>query len=338
METEKIPVVRLSLIAPVLSTINSDGYDPTELLAKFGWPSDASEAHELFVPAQSIYDFFEEAAVFTNDRYIGARTGQSADMENWPPLREAMKVSQSLGECLLRIIREVRHQATSIVYHLSSDGDLALLRATRTFEPKNTPYQTDAFRIAGLFEVLKAVVGKAWDPSAVTAVLTDPSVFPPEGLPAGCLVAGDSQDTAIRFPADWLLITRPGIEHVGPKLKIEASPNQMHVSIVTIVREVIERNLHDSSLKIETVAKHCGLSVHELRNSLSAAGTTFAEELRQMKIARANDLLAKTSEPIARIAAMVGFTTPANFTRAFKGWEGVLPKEYRKRMKKILDK
>jgi len=333
METQKLPLVRLSLITPVAAVIESHGCDPAELYTKFGWPEKATEAHETFVTAQSMYDFFEEAANFTNNPFLGAHAAQLIDVTSWPPLREAVAVSHTLGECLFRIVREVQFQGTSMVYHLSSDGEVAILRTTRTFEPRTTPRQMDAFGISYLMKIIKSVAGESWDPTQVTAIVTDPDKFIQEGLPTGCIVAGGSQDTSVRFPADWLLITRLGVEGDENVFRNEPQSDHLRESNVFAVREIIAGNLKNPDLKIETVAKHCGLAVHELRQSLSKQGTTYAKELQTLKIATAKKLLTETAEPISNIATQVGFSTPANFTRAFKAWEGVLPKDFRKRLK-----
>ena len=44
--------------------------------------------------------------------------------------------------------------------------------------------------------------------------------------------------------------------------------------------------------------------------------------------------LEKTDQPIAQIAADLGYAEPSAFFRAFQGWTGVAPTQYRKRLAK----
>lgn len=54
-----------------------------------------------------------------------------------------------------------------------------------------------------------------------------------------------------------------------------------------------------------------------------------AEFLRNEKIAKAKELLSTTRMTMSEIAAVVGYSSAANFATAFKQTEGVSPKEYR---------
>ncbi|HMY82724.1 MAG TPA: helix-turn-helix transcriptional regulator, partial [Agitococcus sp.] len=62
---------------------------------------------------------------------------------------------------------------------------------------------------------------------------------------------------------------------------------------------------------------------------LQQAGLGFQQLLDEARKRDAIKLLQNTSLTIEQIALRLGYTDPANFTRAFKKWTGDTPSKYR---------
>jgi AraC-like DNA-binding protein len=82
---------------------------------------------------------------------------------------------------------------------------------------------------------------------------------------------------------------------------------------------------------IESAARALHASARTLQRNLEAEGTTFSEVLDRRRASLARTLLRDTNEPIAEIAARVGFSDVAPFTRAFRRWTGTPPGAFRRR-------
>ena len=76
-------------------------------------------------------------------------------------------------------------------------------------------------------------------------------------------------------------------------------------------------------------ARH--VSVRTLKRKLAAHGTSYQELLGKLRRDRALALLDDESQPIGRIAELLGYSDPSNFNRAFHRWMGVGPSEWRAR-------
>lgn len=94
------------------------------------------------------------------------------------------------------------------------------------------------------------------------------------------------------------------------------------------VRDIL-RDALPQNLSLDEVAERLHLSPRTLHRRLVEEGSGF----RNIKEATRRDIayarLAKTRQPIARIAADLGYADPSTFYRAFVGWSGVSPERFR---------
>ncbi len=77
------------------------------------------------------------------------------------------------------------------------------------------------------------------------------------------------------------------------------------------------------------VARMLALSPRTLARRLAAEGTSYGALQREVRFARARELLRDRSRSLAEIAAALGFSDPGAFSRAFKAWTGEPPSAWR---------
>jgi transcriptional regulator GlxA family with amidase domain len=98
---------------------------------------------------------------------------------------------------------------------------------------------------------------------------------------------------------------------------------------IRIAKEYLEAHF-TKDVSLESLAQLTGLSrswfARGFKASTGIAPYTWALQLR---IRMAQQLLTKTSEPIASIATAVGFADQSHFTKAFKRAVGLTPREWR---------
>ncbi|MCC6811818.1 MAG: AraC family transcriptional regulator ligand-binding domain-containing protein [Deltaproteobacteria bacterium] len=79
----------------------------------------------------------------------------------------------------------------------------------------------------------------------------------------------------------------------------------------------------------EEVARALAVSARTLKRRLAAQGTTFSELLDEARSQRAMTLLRGPHLGVEEVAAALGYSDAANFTRAFKRWTGRTPAAFR---------
>lgn len=96
------------------------------------------------------------------------------------------------------------------------------------------------------------------------------------------------------------------------------------------VMSFLERD-YQHPWQLEEMAKLAGCSVNTLlRNFKVAAGMSPGNYLQQLRLRRAAEKLLRTNDPISVIAASCGFADSNYFSRCFRSWYGISPRDYRR--------
>lgn len=96
------------------------------------------------------------------------------------------------------------------------------------------------------------------------------------------------------------------------------------------LEQVIESTLGHSGIGLQLTAWTIGTSTRTLQRRLAEENQAFGRFLQSIRFRNAQKLLREPAMPLAEIARRLSYADPANFIRAFKGWTGVGPSEFRK--------
>jgi len=151
----------------------------------------------------------------------------------------------------------------------------------------------------------------------------------------GCPVRFDAPDARLFYPASLWRAT-PRLENPILFRAYEKLCVQLARALRTDVAlgEQVRRLLWVSSPPPDrdTVASMLALSPRTLARKLAAEGTSYGELQREVRFARARELLENRTLQIAEIADRLGFSDPAAFSRAFRTWTAETPSAWRERL------
>jgi len=149
-----------------------------------------------------------------------------------------------------------------------------------------------------------------------------------------CPVRFGAAQTAIRLPAAWLALPCP---------LADAALFQLAVARLETERRRLESGDHleariemllaaagDAGLSLDAAAAQLQLSRRTLLRRLRDAGSSFGTLLERHRMRRAEQLLATPQYTLGEIAYRLGYSDPANFSRAFRRWFGNTPGQYRR--------
>jgi AraC-like DNA-binding protein len=256
------------------------------------------------------------------------RVGEQLDPWSWQPLCEAAALSATVGEFLLRFLMNSARDESSVTYILETAGNRSSFHERRFTDGGLRPRHNDGFTVAYLLSILRTAAGEQWDGGKVVARLCDPGVVP-SGYYGIRLAVTDTLGASISFPSEWLVwpikleqatssIGRTATEYLPAALAPDA------------FQQAIRPHIHEFNLTAVRVAEICGLNKRTLARKLQARGTSITQVIAEMRRTLAEEELTNTDRHITEIAVMVGYLNPTVFSRAFKRWTGMSPREFRK--------
>ena len=325
----QLPMVRLALAQPFLDAALRSGQQVQASLESFCLSEASFEDQEQFVTAAVMYDLVETLAELTGDPHCGVNLGTSLNPFEWPPLADAARQAQSVGDLLLRFSIDAYRDANSVEFKLETRGSRTTFTERRVTDGGRLPRHNDGFGAAYILSILRQAMGGNWAGHNVLVQVCDPEVFPPGHW--DIKVAGaDTSGFSVSFPSTWLLL--------APQLKSSAADdsrifarNRAPSDTLAALRYVLEKHLHEPGLDAEHVAELCGISKRTLVRRLSDMGTSLKSELDQLRQVRAEALLREGKHSVADISESLGYRDPTVFTRAFRRWAGSTPTDYRNR-------
>lgn len=95
------------------------------------------------------------------------------------------------------------------------------------------------------------------------------------------------------------------------------------------IEALLMPKLHTGAASMDAVASQMGLSRQTLFRRLKAEGATFEGLLDDLRRRLSEHYLSGRKVSVNETAYLVGFSDPAAFSRAFKRWTGVCPREWR---------
>jgi AraC-like DNA-binding protein len=100
-------------------------------------------------------------------------------------------------------------------------------------------------------------------------------------------------------------------------------------SLTSELQLLLDNRIKDGLPTIEQAAEYLHLTKRTLNRKLKDEGTSFQQIKDIVRRDRAINYLTRHPLCVATVAEKVGFSDPAVFSRAFKTWTGLPPREYR---------
>ena len=103
------------------------------------------------------------------------------------------------------------------------------------------------------------------------------------------------------------------------------------IDFATQLRWLMKGYLGDN-LNLHSLADLLCVSERSLQRRLTESRTSFRQLQEETRFDLARHLLQATDTSVTEIGFELGYTKPANFSRAFQRWAGVSPRQFRSTM------
>jgi AraC-like DNA-binding protein len=139
---------------------------------------------------------------------------------------------------------------------------------------------------------------------------------------------------AIHFDARYLPLSlrrdEAALQHMLQRaLPLTVRPYRRDRLLVQRVRQALLTHPQQTH-NADALAILLNLSARSLHRQLKDEGATLQALKDEVRRERASELLLRTNRPVKQVAEAAGFLNEKSFIRAFKGWTGLAPGEFRR--------
>ena len=320
---QNIPLVRTSSIRPVIDYLDRAGIRPSRSLEQA-----RTLLHDprLLIPVGYAGSLFEEAQDAAATEAFGLRAGGAAkvmELGEWGTvLRQVVTVAATLRAFVTAAPRFNSGQHFRAV-RIGSDVWLSVRLSPRVTHGRAIAAQ---FQLMLVLQAIRLAAGPDWRPNEIH--LEGPP--PPHAEELAALAAKQiffhRPCTTLVFPVETLALRYPKFP---PRVPAVAGPVPA-AEFENACRQIVETLLRLGAAELPSAAEMARMSERSLQRGLAARGYTFKRLVEEVRFEAAVRMLGDSDAKIVEIAAELGYTDSANFTRAFRRWSGVAPRAFRR--------
>lgn len=326
---------RFLRVGPFVNTamvVRSLGCDPQPIFKSQDFTLDQFTHPDIKLPYQQVSHLLDACAEATGCEHFGLLLGQSASASHL-----------GLAGFMMRSAPTVEVALESLVAHFDlHDGGgrpTVIKTSEMTFfgyavEQAGTAAMQHVYdmAIAVACNIMRALCGKSWRPTEVMLSRRKPSDTEPYRRFFNAPVQFNAELSAIAFRSRCL---QQPVASADPLLfdHLEQAARSQHRAQGQDFVKNLAMELRNGLLQRQFSARAMAskLSMHErtLHRRLSAAGSSYRQELDKVRHVLSLQLLEGTSMSVAQIAESMGYASSSAFIRAFSRWTGSSPTKHR---------
>ena len=331
----EFPVISSHILHGLPAFVRREMGEKALLRAKraIGFDLELTEGENCFIPHTAVIGFIEATARAAGEADIGVLLTPMMDIANYGSFGRYVFGAETLGQSIARSISALGYHSTDDRISAAVVGDE--VRYSYVFALAGSAgYGNVACGAAGvLLSLFRAYLPPDWRPLRVELNVDRPRR---PGL------FEDVFQCPVHFNA-------PAVTVVAERHRLSAAPRRTAAPIVTledlardrrggpprglvdVVLEQVRAQVLAGSVSLDNAARSMDSSVRTLQRELNRAGTDFRSLVSAARVQRATELLRHTNGSVTRVAAELGYSSPANFARAFRKATGRGPREFRSR-------
>lgn len=329
---KSIPLIRVNTFSPFLDFLDHLGSPTQKWLETSKLRPFSLEDPETLIPRHLAFTFIEKAARQEGIEKFGFLAGEQTSIPNLGNFGKLICESLTLYDALKTI------QAISPIYN-SGERLWFQQRGEQIWfchQYFDSPYPDirypSQFALTLMLDLIR-IVKPGWQPSQIC--LQGNSINNPIQNPffARKKFRKRAEFTAVSFPRSLLSLSLKSPLHLSREqaktsdllLRSSAPAYNLRDSLQQAISPLLSIGYPD----IHLAAEIAGMSIRTLQRSLETEGTSYSRMIEKIRFDQAIHWLQNPTVELRDISAELGYKNSTHFTRAFKRWTGLTPKEYR---------
>jgi len=310
------------------------GVDSEALFTRLGLdPEHLMDANARY-PYAKVRELWEQAILLSKDPCLGLRMAKYWHPSDFHALGYAWLASPTLKEALLRASRyfrivstdpeELRLEEDAQGYRFVIDTDNVQQRAMDEEYDVMVTLIVDMCRVSSRSDI---------NPLKVELQRMEPECAQSFEDYFKCPIVFCVEQNVVHFAKAQIEKPLPTANHdmliATDKIATDYLAQLNRHDIVVQVKSKLIEQLSSGGVTQQSIADALHMSTRNMQRRLKGEGTSFKLVLEKTRKDLAEKYIRSSSLSINEITFMLGFSEPANFTRAFKRWNGLPPSEYR---------
>ena len=309
--------------------------DADEFIKNVGIDADYYRKTSQRIPSKLMNELGVAAVGATGDEAFGLRLVDHASPVIYHALGAGLLYSSTLRNFFRRFERFWALVTTMYQVSFTEDEETGSFTCVpmRDFDKRNIDMDGDAF-CGIVLKYIRYIVRPDYTPSVVALTRPQSDRYAPRyNNFFGCEIVYDAPHARISVPRDdlnlALVASNAELARQNDKVVAEFLAEMQKLDLPTRVYTKLIELLPEGECTRDTVAREMNMSASTFHQKLKEAGTNYQEILDDTRRNLAENYMKQAALSTSEIAYLLGFTDSSNFSRAFRRWTGLSPREYR---------
>jgi AraC-like DNA-binding protein len=286
------------------------------------------------IESHKITSLFKLAVDATQNPAFGLKVASHIHPAGLHALGYSLFASSTLEDFSLRLARFFRALSDNANLRLEESDDSFQLYV-EVINPNLSLETVDGF-ISVIIKICRYIYYPDFSPRAIELVRPEPESHKEDYSEFfRAQVQFSRPHNIIHFPAKDMRQPLPAADtelaRRNDEIVIEHLARLEKNDLVRQVEALIIQMLPSGECTKDKIAVRLNMSPRSLQNKLEQRQTSYKEILDQLRTNLACQYMSQKNLSISEITYLLGFNDTSNFSRAFRGWVGLTPSEYRDR-------
>jgi AraC-like DNA-binding protein len=328
-----LPLTRCQFIIPFAHICDEIGAPTEALLTKFRLPASLEEKAEHYIPILQATRFAEAAQRsqgITDIGFQAARRLQFCHLSE--KMRASIRFSPTLFIALQQLCKWAPLEDTTVSVWLERDDNHVRI-CSKVAGTARMPHLEHSQWLQNVYamQIVRQFAGLHWVPETMAFEARHEPSLETRSFWENTRFMSDQDSSWIDIPVSFLDLPNRASETQAASHDDGVAPSGHE--IVSAVKLMLPSYLDERIPTLAEIAEMAGISIRSFQRKLSSAGVTYSDLLDGVRFENSAKLLRDTNAKIIDVAFSSGYTDPAHFTRAFRRFTGVTPREFRGKWK-----
>jgi len=328
------PTTLASITALLASSLRKEyGIDPEPIFLQVGLPLTPPESPQLRYPLAKIRELWDLSREASGDDAIGLKTGQYAKPMHFYAFGYSWLASSSLLGAMQRLTRYIQLMSTaSVEISLTETRDSYALTTVFPDASNSPPKEGIDCGMTAVLALCDVVAEKEIRPLRVE--LTCPATVHPEAYRKALRapIQFNAEVGTFHFAKDVLRAPlphgTPDVARATDRIAEQYIETLDPRKVASQVRRLLVSLLPSGKADQELVSSRLNRSTSTLQRQLKGEATSYRAVLESTQRRLAETYLRDKKHSHAQIAYLLGFSDQSNFSRAFKRWTSLSPRQF----------